>query len=235
MGINLKAPSVFPSATLIGDTVTIQGGSTDTPPQLTKNPLNNNLPVSAALEVQSTLGGFLLPRMTAAQKLALNSVDGMMVYDTDIGSISTKQLGQWGEGLQKVSVTLTAAQVIALFGASVPIIPPPGVGKAIIVDRAVLVTNRPAGSTAFGGGAAVRVQYGINAAGGGVQALTGDFASTVVTSATSTLNVLSGFVGTPLTIANLGLYISNITQAFTNGANSTIAINVWYSIISSTF
>jgi hypothetical protein len=38
---------------------------------------------SAALEVNSTNGAFLLPRMTTAQRNALNPVAGMMVYNTE--------------------------------------------------------------------------------------------------------------------------------------------------------
>lgn len=51
-----------------------------------KNPANNTaLDPSAALQVDSTTQGILLPRMTATQILAIPSIaTGLMVYNTDI-------------------------------------------------------------------------------------------------------------------------------------------------------
>lgn len=40
---------------------------------------------SAALDIQSTSGGLLLPRMTSAQRDALNASEGLMIYNVDIG------------------------------------------------------------------------------------------------------------------------------------------------------
>lgn len=46
----------------------------------------DGIPVSATLEIQSTVGAFLINRMTAAQAVALGTVvDGMMIYVTSTG------------------------------------------------------------------------------------------------------------------------------------------------------
>lgn len=50
---------------------------------------------SAILELQSTTGALLLPRMTTAQRDALTAVDGMMVYNTTTGAMNKRQGGAW--------------------------------------------------------------------------------------------------------------------------------------------
>src|ERR1017187_1963160 len=59
---------------------------------------------SATLEVKSSTGAFLVPRMTTTQKNAIPSpTNGDMVYDTTLNAFSAYQQGSW-----------------AGFGASVP-------------------------------------------------------------------------------------------------------------------
>lgn len=50
---------------------------------------------SAILELQSTTGALLLPRMTTAQRDALTAVDGMMVYNVTTGAMNKRQGGAW--------------------------------------------------------------------------------------------------------------------------------------------
>ncbi|GAA4432275.1 hypothetical protein GCM10023091_04090 [Ravibacter arvi] len=51
---------------------------------------------SAMLDVQSTEKGFLLPRMTGAQRQAIASpADGLLVYDTDAQKLFQFQQGTW--------------------------------------------------------------------------------------------------------------------------------------------
>jgi hypothetical protein len=56
---------------------------------------------SAALEINSTTGALLVPRMTTVQRGALTAVDGMIVYDTDVGAFYFREGGAWvtGSGL----------------------------------------------------------------------------------------------------------------------------------------
>ena len=51
---------------------------------------------SAMLDVQSTSKGFLLPRMTQAQRMAINNPsDGLLVFDTDAQRLFQYQSGVW--------------------------------------------------------------------------------------------------------------------------------------------
>jgi hypothetical protein len=54
-----------------------------------------------ALDVSSTTGGFIVPRMTTSQRTALTAVDGMIVYDTDVDAFYFYEAGAWvtGSGL----------------------------------------------------------------------------------------------------------------------------------------
>jgi hypothetical protein len=50
---------------------------------------------SAAVEIASTTGALLLPRMTTAQKNALTAVNGMCLYDTDLNKFQGYENGAW--------------------------------------------------------------------------------------------------------------------------------------------
>lgn len=50
---------------------------------------------SAALEISSTTGALLPPRMTTAQKNALTGVNGMFLQDTDLGRLQKYENGSW--------------------------------------------------------------------------------------------------------------------------------------------
>jgi hypothetical protein len=53
--------------------------------------------VAAALEIQSTTGAFLLPRMTTIQRNALTPLaNGMLVYDTTANDTYAYENGAWG-------------------------------------------------------------------------------------------------------------------------------------------
>jgi len=50
---------------------------------------------SALLELDSTTGALLLPRMTEAQRDALTAVNGMVIYSTDNNRIEAYENGAW--------------------------------------------------------------------------------------------------------------------------------------------
>ncbi len=82
MAINNISGSAFTTGMLIADTVhDINGGSVDSLEQFTKV---DGVIVDAALEIQSTSGALLIPRMTTAQRDALVSTNAMMLYNTDL-------------------------------------------------------------------------------------------------------------------------------------------------------
>lgn len=56
----------------------------------------NSEPVaSAALEVQSTTGAFIPPKMTSTQRDALTATDGMVIYNTTTNKLQTRAAGSW--------------------------------------------------------------------------------------------------------------------------------------------
>jgi len=92
MAINLLAPGgASPSGYLIYDTVKAYPAQNGLPAagpggtaSFTKVDVDGvETVVSAALEIQSTLGGLLIPRMTTDEREALVVTDGFLVFDTD--------------------------------------------------------------------------------------------------------------------------------------------------------
>lgn len=84
--------ATFLSGSLITDTYTPPNGSSDSIPELSKN---INGVISSALEIHSTSGGVLIPRMTTAQLNLLNPDDGLMVFDTTAVAFKFRQGGAW--------------------------------------------------------------------------------------------------------------------------------------------
>jgi len=50
---------------------------------------------SALLELSSTIGSLLIPRMTTGQKNALTAVNGMIVYDNSLNKFQGYENGAW--------------------------------------------------------------------------------------------------------------------------------------------
>lgn len=93
MAINLISPSTSTTAVLIADTYTAPGGSSDAIPVMTQV---SGVTVPAALEIQSTLGALLLPRMTSIQMNALTPpTDGMLIFNTDVKAMFQYSAGSW--------------------------------------------------------------------------------------------------------------------------------------------
>ena len=83
MPINLICPTEIPSGVLIADTI----GIDSIPTMTTVIAGGITKTVSSALEIQSTLGGLLLPRLTTTERNALTTVPGMQIYNISKGSI----------------------------------------------------------------------------------------------------------------------------------------------------
>lgn len=84
MSINLSNPTKLDSAVLIADTVS-SGFSVNYLPDLTTV---GGVTVSAALEIQSSLGSLLMPRMTTTERDALVKCPGMLLYNTTSGALN---------------------------------------------------------------------------------------------------------------------------------------------------
>jgi hypothetical protein len=165
-----------------------------------------------------------------------NTQTGNGTFGTFVASV----LGGFGQitlglnsGLKTASVTLTAAQVLAMFATPQLIVASPGTGLAVIPTACQITTL--VGTAAFAGGGAAQLQWGNTVHAGGTLALDATTPAAEITAAASQVYTQYGLVTTTVSpIANmngLGLYFSNVTGAFTGGAGSTVNVTVSYMII----
>jgi hypothetical protein len=133
-------------------------------------------------------------------------------------------ISQNGNVKQTVTVTLTAAQIIAMGTTPVTLIAAPDAGKCTIVDNVTFKMTTTA--TAFTGGGAVEFRY-TDASGTKV---TADIAAAVITAAagTSFTNV-RGIEASLTGVANAAIVISNATAAFAAGTG-TATLTIEYHI-----
>jgi hypothetical protein len=170
---------------------------------------------------------------TASDKVGFHGVAGVQNPATDTAFKSMQDHGGIAAGadysVQHKTITLSAAQIIAMYTTPVQLIAAPGAGKSIVVAKAAFTIVRT--STAFTGGAAAIVQYDSTANGGGTQALDSTLASTVITGAAgTTVSLRNGAIISDLastSIQNKGLFISNGTAVFAAGTG-TATVDVWY-------
>lgn len=135
------------------------------------------------------------------------------------------------QALNKVEVSLTAAQFNGMYATPVQVIAAPGANKAIVVDSVVL--NMTYGAAQFAAGGAVGLQYGNTAHLAGPAASATEAATDFTGASASTLFRIGGGLSTGAAVssaANAAVYISNATAAFTTG-DSTFKVWVWYKII----
>ena len=130
-----------------------------------------------------------------------------------------------------VQVAMTAAQFNGMYAAPVLLVAAPGANSMIVVDSIALVMTY--GSAAFAAGGVVAAQYDSTANGAGVIASTTEAAADYFATASTVFKLNPGAVLAPFTTcANKGLYLSNITQAFTTGTGSAFIVKVRYHVIS---
>jgi|GEM_PF-1143754 len=122
---------------------------------------------SAALDVQSTTRGVLLPRMTSAQRIAIATpADGLIVYQTDaVAGLWMRISGAWirlttindGFGSSTSFASNTTGSVIAvvLGGTDVPLPSNQSLGSNITVNGANTVFT-------VGQTGRYRISYGVN-------------------------------------------------------------------------
>lgn len=131
--------------------------------------------------------------------------------------------------LQYATVAVTAAQFNGMYAAPKLLIAAGGANTLIVVQQVQLLMTYVSAAYAAGGVAAV--QYDATANGAGV------IASTTLSAATFQAAASTGFVfnagvvpETFTTCVNKGLYLSNVTGAFTTG-DSTFVAHIWYRVI----
>ncbi len=131
------------------------------------------------------------------------------------------------------TVAISAAEFNGMYAAPKLLVAAPGANKLIVLKRAVLAMTFVAAAYAAGG--VVGVQYDSTVHGAGVAASNTEAAADFFAAA-STSFAFNGEAGNTVAIApfsttvNKGLYLSNLTQAFTTG-DGTWVCHLWYSII----
>jgi hypothetical protein len=132
--------------------------------------------------------------------------------------------------LQYVAVPITAAQFNGMYAAPVQLVAAGGANTLIVVKQIQLLMTY--GSAAFAGGGVAAAQWDSTANGAGVIATTTLSAATFTPVVSTGFNFNSGVVPeTFSTCVNKGLYLSNITQAFTTGTGSSFVAHVWYAVV----
>lgn len=130
---------------------------------------------------------------------------------------------------QYTTVAITAAQFNGMYAAPKLLVAAAGANTLLVLDQLQLVMTY--NSAAFAAGGVAAVQYDSTANGAGVIASTTLAAATFQSTASNTYTMNAGVVALPFTTTvNKGLYLSNITAAFTTG-NSNMVAHIWYRVI----
>lgn len=190
-----------------------------------------NTTISNGTIGQSTV--YTLPDVGAStgQILAKTAalVSGNFISASGTGGVVVDSGVPVAAGMNYTTVAITAAQFNGMYAAPKLLVAAPGANKLLVLHRLDLLMTYVSANYAAGGVTAV--QYDSTANGAGV------IASTTLSAATFQAAVSTGFVfnlgvvpQTFSTCVNKGLYLSNITGAFTTG-DSTFVAHIWYSII----
>lgn len=167
----------------------------------------------------------VVPTAQSVDSFDVVTPTGAVLFGVDKAG-NLKQGGVTASTRFAVQVTLTAAQIIAMYTTPVVIVPAQAAGIGIVVD-AITVQVKPT-ATQFASGGIVALQYGVTAHGAGVLVHAGSIPAAVINAATGALTLLSPTaaangltVPTDGTTAS-GIYISNATGVFATGTGIAI-------------
>lgn len=131
--------------------------------------------------------------------------------------------------LRYTTVAITAAEFNGMYAAPKLLLAAGGANTLIVPVEVQLVMTY--GTAQFAAGGVVAVQYDSTANGAGVIATSTQAAANFQDAASTVVNFNAGVVKLPFTTTvNKGLYLSNITAAFTTG-DSTFVAHVLYRVI----
>ena len=124
------------------------------------------------------------------------------------------------------TVAITAAEFNGMYAAPKLLVAAPGANRLLVLDKVDLLMTYVSANYAAGG--VVAVQYDSTANGAGVIASTTLSAATFQAAASTGFMFNTGVVPqTFSTCVNKGLYLSNVTGAFTTGDSPFVA-HIWY-------
>jgi len=159
-----------------------------------------------------------------AVKLASDSVSTVKIVDAAVTSAKIA-----ATVVQYATVAVTAAEFNGMYAAPKLLVAAGGANTLIVLDKLDLLMTYGSANYAAGGVAAV--QYDSTANGAGVIASSTLSAATFQAAASTGFTFNGGVVPqTFTTCVNKGLYLSNITAAFTTGDSAFVA-HVWYKVI----
>lgn len=159
-----------------------------------------------------------------AAKLATDSVTTIKIEDAAVTSAKIA-----ADVLQYVAVPITAAEFNGMYAAPKELVAAAGADTLLVLDRVILAMTY--GSAAYAAGGVAHVQYDDTANGAGVIASTTLAAASFQDTASTVYSFNAGVVEYPFaTCVNQGLFLSNITGAFTTGDSDMVA-HVWYKVI----
>lgn len=131
--------------------------------------------------------------------------------------------------LQYAEVNISAAQFNGMYAAPVQLVAAGGANTLIVLNKLVLDMTFVSADYASGG--VVAVQYDSTVHGAGVINSGTQTAAAFQAAVSTAFHFPSSWTTVPFsTTVNKGLYLSNLTGAFTTG-DSTFKANIWYTII----
>jgi len=131
--------------------------------------------------------------------------------------------------LKYVTVTISAAEFNGMYAAPKLLLAAGGANTLIVLEQISLAMTYVSAAYAAGGTVAVQYDSTVNGAGIAASSTTAD--TLFQQTASTTYTMTAGTVFRPFsTTVNKGLYLSNITGAFTTG-DSTFVAHLWYRII----
>lgn len=206
----------------IGDTIIVSGSDANGMYKVSDVTTNVEVDVFAATGTIDTAN--LVDGAVTADKLASDAVTTVKILDNNVTSAKLAL-----NVLQYATVAITAAQFNGMYAAPKLLVAAAGANTLLVLDKLDLLMTY--GSANYAAGGVVAVQYDSTANGAGV------IASTTLSAATFQAAVSTGFMfntgvvpQTFSTCVNKGLYLSNITAAFTTGDSAFVA-HVWYKVI----
>lgn len=209
-----------------------------------------NVPIAATLELQSTVGAFVPPRMNAAQINALTHVDrGSLAWNSTTNELFAYS-GTWDPFTLTTTYmekpSLNDVEIVGMHANSVQLTNAVLSLREMIVVEQVVITKLYDGAN-FTDGGNIRIQYGNTpgAGGGGISAIFGNGTYTlpaeiltaqpndIIYIAGSGVDGLAGSVSNAVDIIQKQIYITNDVQQFNNpGAGGTgLSINILYRVV----
>jgi hypothetical protein len=163
----------------------------------------------------------------------VTSITGTSNQITASASTGAVTLSTPSVGWKYAKASPTATAVKAMRATPIQLVAAGGANTFHIVNRFIIEHKHDA--TAYASGGVVFIQYDSTTAGGGVKATITTSANSLTGTTTCWANAASADIDRPTltTVINKGLYVSNITGAFTTGTD-TVIFHVFYTTISTT-